>query len=206
MTNKTDTETRILESADRLFLRQGFDKTTTAQIAREAGCNQALVHYYYRTKEHLFEKIYGSKIEMAAQGFLSHNTACSTFEEKVRAIVETHMRFLEENPLLVAFVLRESLNGTPNVVRMIIRKLMQTMPQFIKQLETDLNAEIAAGRIRPISVVDLILTIGSLDAAPFIIAPIIQQVLSLSDEEFKKMLHRRKEEVINTVLSSLRIS
>ncbi len=133
MTNKTDTETRILESADRLFLRQGFDKTTTAQIAREAGCNQALVHYYYRTKEHLFEKIYGSKIEMAAQGFLSHNTACSTFEEKVRAIVETHMRFLEENPLLVAFVLRESLNGTPNVVRMIIRKLMQTMPLFIKQ-------------------------------------------------------------------------
>ena len=51
-------EYKILKAAEKLFLEQGFIRTKMAQIAEEAGCNQALVHYYYRTKELLFEKIY----------------------------------------------------------------------------------------------------------------------------------------------------
>ena len=49
-------EQAILRAAERLFLDKGFALTSTTEIAREAGCNQALVHYYFRTKENLFSK------------------------------------------------------------------------------------------------------------------------------------------------------
>ena len=51
-------EIQILETAEKLFLEKGFASTSTTEIAREVGCNQALVHYYFRTKENLFNTIY----------------------------------------------------------------------------------------------------------------------------------------------------
>ena len=58
MSTDVNMERAILESATELFLRKGFNATSTTEIARNAGCNQALVHYYYRTKERLFEAIF----------------------------------------------------------------------------------------------------------------------------------------------------
>ena len=58
------TEQLILEAAEKLFLEKGFAMTSTTEIARVAGCNQALVHYYFRTKENLFQSIFENKFRM----------------------------------------------------------------------------------------------------------------------------------------------
>ena len=55
-------EIQILETAEKLFLEKGFASTSTTEIAREVGCNQALVHYYFRTKENLFNTIFEQKL------------------------------------------------------------------------------------------------------------------------------------------------
>ena len=92
--DKNNMEQKILEVAERLFMEQGFTATTTAKIAKEAGCNQALVHYYYRTKEQLFERIYREKMQLMVTSVTSINTSGSTFEEKVASIIEAHWDFL----------------------------------------------------------------------------------------------------------------
>ena len=61
--SKQNMEEAILEKATSLFLEKGFEATSTSEIARSVGCNQALVHYYYRTKERLFERIFQKKIK-----------------------------------------------------------------------------------------------------------------------------------------------
>ena len=76
-------EYKILKAAEKLFLEQGFIRTKMAQIAEEAGCNQALVHYYYRTKELLFEKIYEEKIEQMLSNLLITTSSDAPFEEKI---------------------------------------------------------------------------------------------------------------------------
>ena len=63
-------EQTILGAAETLFIEQGFDKTSTGQIAKLAGCNQALVHYYYRTKEKLFDLVFEKKMRMALNNIL----------------------------------------------------------------------------------------------------------------------------------------
>ena len=66
--NNQSMESIILETAERLFLEKGFAMTSTTEIAKEVGCNQALVHYYYRTKENLFNVIFEQKFNGFFQG------------------------------------------------------------------------------------------------------------------------------------------
>ena len=66
-------EEAILETAERLFLENGYASTSTTQIAKEVGCNQALVHYYFRTKENLFNTIFEKKFKVFFQQIFDMN-------------------------------------------------------------------------------------------------------------------------------------
>ncbi len=88
-------EQRILEAAEELFMDRGFAGTTMARIAEKAGCNQALVHYYYRTKERLFEQVFEAKISFIAGNILAIDEGAGTFEEKIARMVGAHFDFLE---------------------------------------------------------------------------------------------------------------
>ena len=70
-------EFQILEAAEKLFLKQGYVKTSIGQIAKLAGCNQALVHYYYRTKDNLFEKIFEEKVGIIVMNILKRGANVS---------------------------------------------------------------------------------------------------------------------------------
>lgn len=202
--SKPNTEQKILEAAEKLFLEQGFMKTTTAQIAKEAGCNQALVHYYYRTKEHLFEKVYGEKLKEVVDGFMSINIQACSFEEAIRKIVSMHIDFFRQNPLIMPFILREKLNGPNETVDMLINNMMDYVRPMADIMRKKLDDEIAKGRIREISLFDFLTTIVSLDAGSVLISPVVQNVLRIPDEERDRLLEQRKEEVVSTVLASLR--
>ncbi|MEG3047163.1 MAG: TetR family transcriptional regulator [Mucinivorans sp.] len=92
-------EQAILEAAEKLFLERGFALTSTADIASLAGCNTALIHYYYRTKSKLFETVFRAKIRLFIDGFLNIELSNLDFEQKIRAIVEGHFDFISANYL-----------------------------------------------------------------------------------------------------------
>ena len=169
--DKNNMEQKILESAEKLFMEQGFTNTTTAKIAKEAGCNQALVHYYYRTKEQLFERIYKEKMQLMVTSVTNINTSGSTFEEKVVSIIDAHWDFLNRNPLIVWFSLRENLNGSTALVNLFMKEIRPKAALAFSKLEEDLNEEIKKGNISSISIYDLLITIISLDIAHFVIMP-----------------------------------
>ncbi|MCF2553485.1 TetR/AcrR family transcriptional regulator [Bacteroides caecigallinarum] len=155
--DKANMEQKILEAAEKLFMEQGFASTTTAKIAKEAGCNQALVHYYYRTKELLFERIYKEKMQLMVNSITNINTSGSTFEEKVVGVINAHWDFLTKNPLIVWFALRENLNGSTALVNLFIKEIRPKAVDAFSKLEKDLNTEIEKGNISPITIYDLLL-------------------------------------------------
>lgn len=204
MKEKRNMEQKILEAAEKLFMEQGFMKTTTSQIAREAGCNQALVHYYYRTKEQLFEKIYGEKIQLLANSLINIQQNATTFEARMRGMIGTHFDFLRQHPTLAPFILRESLNNSEVTIKLLIGRFQRNMYIIANALEKELREEADKGNIRPISVVDLFMSMLSLNMVPTILTTLTQGGLKMNESEMEAFMEHRKEEAIETMLARLR--
>lgn len=200
-----NTEQAILQAAEALFLKQGFAQTTTKQIAQRAGCNQALLHYYYRTKDNLFVQIFEEKAKFIATHFLDINSTAQTLEERISQMVELHFELFRKNPRLVPFLLKEVLSD-PVRVAPILDKIKQYMVKIFGKIDEALHEEIEKGAARPVSTLNVILTLVSLDMAPFIIAPVLQRVLDLTDEQLDEQLDKRKPEVVEILLRQIRKS
>jgi AcrR family transcriptional regulator len=197
------TEQLILETAERLFMEKGFAMTSTTEIAREAGCNQALVHYYFRTKENLFQSIFENKLRLLVSSFTQINDPAATFEEKLITKIESHFELIRANPGLPFLIFNELITN-PVRLNSLKERLKHIPTSVYQQLESELQAEIAAGRIRPVSTMDLAITILSLNAFLFIASPILKTVLGMPDSEMEKIYEHRKHENVRVVLSSLR--
>lgn len=202
---ETNTGQAILKAAEELFLEQGFEQTTTKQIAQRAGCNQALLHYYYRTKDNLFVQIFEEKAKFIATHFLDINLTAQTLEERISQMVELHFELFRKNPRLVPFLLKEVLSD-PVRVAPILDKIKQYMVKIFGKIDEALHEEIEKGAARPVSTLNVILTLVSLDMAPFIIAPVLQRVLDLTDEQLDEQLDKRKPEVVEILLRQIRKS
>lgn len=202
MNNVLSMEQTILESATELFLKKGFKATSTTEIAKEAGCNQALVHYYYRTKDRLFEAIFQQKIKFFVSALLDIGKEDLPFLQKLEKKVISHFEAIEADPRLPLFFLTE-LNVNPDRIETIKHAVGNLPQQAVDQLEAELNSEIEKGVIRPISVGDLLMTIVSLNIMAFMGAPMFKVMTGISDKEYQKFLKQRKMENVRLVLKSL---
>jgi AcrR family transcriptional regulator len=198
-----NTEQQILEAAERLFLDKGFALTSTTEIAKVAGCNQALVHYYFRTKDQLFDAIFERKVYLFMSAFLEIDSEELSFQERLKRKVEAHYDILSANPKL-PFLFVNELTTNPERIKTVREKIDATSQSFFFRLKTELEEEIQKGNIRPMNSIDLILTIIAMNATLFIVSPMIKVISNISDEDFQKILAHRKEENVKIILNSLK--
>lgn len=196
------TEQKILEAAEELFVEKGFAATSTTEIARLAGCNHAMLHYYFRTKEKLFQTIFEEKIKLFVGAFFITDGSEGSFEENLRRKISAHFDLIGQNPRLPLFILRE-LGSKPERVS-LLREAIGNLPQtLLQRLGQDLEGEIALGNIRPVTPQDLLLNILSLNAFTFASLPLIASVIGVSPDQQAWFLQHRKEEIIETIVRSL---
>jgi AcrR family transcriptional regulator len=194
----------ILETAERLFLEKGYDLTSTTRIAKEVGCNQALIHYYFRTKDNLFNTIFENKFRMFFQQvFSTENTENMSFTDKISHIATTHFELLEKNPGIPMLILNE-LSRQPEQIKILKEKLHSLPEKIFRELNDDLKKEIAQGNIRNCHLIDIIIPLISMNVALFLMMPVVENVLQLSPEQKQVLIQHRKKENVNFILSSLR--
>lgn len=201
--NKDGMEISILNAAEQLFLEKGFNGVSTTQIAQKVGCNQALIHYYYRTKANLFQKVFENKLKYIISLFEIIDDKNLSFQEKLVIKIKSHFDALAQNPLLPMFVLNEirSNSSTISIIRETFKK---EAPILINRVEEELKIEINAKRIRNISALDLLMNIISLNIFVFLTRPIMEFVFLIDENKKNEMLENRKQEIVNTILNSLR--
>lgn len=197
------TEEKILEAAEKLFYERGFAMTHTTDIAREVGCNQALVHYYFRTKEKLFESFFQNKVTLFITAFISTGNEETTFDLKMTRKIEAHFDILRKNPRL-PFLLFNEISTNPQRVANFRASLGDMPNLLLSAFDKEIEKEVQEGRIRRVKAIDLILSIISMNVIMFIADPIIKALTGASDKEYEKMLDRRKQENVETILRSLR--
>lgn len=196
-------ESSILEAAERLFQQRGFARTSTTEIAREAGCNQALVHYYFRTKDLLFESIFERKMRLLFGNVREIQEKDATFEERLAARIQTHFDIIAANPGIPPLIINELLTN-PERIRSLRERVGSIPLEMLASWKLEVQQATAEGRIRPTDIVDLFLTIVSLNAAPFLVGPIWKQAASVPDDVYARTIASRRAENVRIVLASLR--
>jgi AcrR family transcriptional regulator len=190
-TTKKDftTEEKIKHAAREVFHRKGFAGTRTRDIAEASGINLALLNYYFRSKEKLFEIIILDTLK-AFTGSLGDvlNDEKTTLNKKVEQIVMRYIEMLSIEPHIPVFILSEMRNNPKGLlVKLPIKDLMMKSV-FARQFRD----AVKSGKIAPVSFLHFIMNIVSLTVFPFVASPLLRQLGDLDQNDFETLMNERK--------------
>lgn len=198
-TKEESTEKRIMEAARKLFTQKGFTATRTRDIAEEAGINLALLNYYFRSKQKLFDLVMMENFQEFVQGItVNFSDEKMTMEERIEKIVTAYVDMLTRVPDLPLFILNEIRENPSKIAARLNKELAPLRQQFFKQL-TASNKE---GRTN-LEPFHFIANLVGLAVFPFIARPILQRVMGVTDEQFDQLMQDRKKLVPIWIMSML---
>ena len=204
-----DTEKRILAAARQEFIAKGLGGARIQAVATEAGVNKALVHYYFRNKENLYQKVIEDTLGTiwgAISAEFRGQDPAQGLEPLLRTVVTAYIRVLSSNPDFPLFVFREMAHsGTAFAAALpaIVRNFHDVPSTLVKALQ----AEIKTGRIKPIHPVHFFMNLMGMTVATFLIMPMIKRVgpgFGIHIDFDQAFLETRIQSITDTLLNGIR--
>lgn len=202
MTEKEkQTEEKIFEAATEVFEEKGLAGARMQNIADKAGINKALLHYYFRTKDHLFDAVFAALAKKIFSRFDPIFDKDLSIEDKIRFFFREHIEFLRKNPRLPGFILNE-INHNPERVRKLISKI--DIKAVWSRLFEQNKHELHKYNISEDSLPQLLTSIVSLSVFPFAARGIFETVLKDLGYDFDSYIEERKEYAAEFVIRSIK--
>ncbi len=203
-----EVEIRILDAARRVFTRQGTAGARMQQIAAEAGVNQALIHYYFRSKEQLAERVFLEAIGKLVQGLAPALAVETSIERVIECFVHGYIDALRDSPFIPAYVLSETYHY-PERLPLLVLRAVGTTPaaigtKVLARVTQLVDEAVAAGRMRPITPRQLLVSVLGLVVFPFAGRPILMTLFGMDETGFDQMLTERRAELPGFILNALR--
>jgi len=198
-------EQAILEAAEQEFLEKGFEAAKTTKIASLAGVTHAMLHYYYRTKENLFNMVFDKKVSLLKDSIFSlFDNPDMPFIDKVRVGIETHFDFIKNNPHLPRFVINE-LIYKPKRMKVFEGAVKKVAAKAFEKITLEIEREVKKGTIVPIEPVTLLLDIASLNIFVFAALPIVRILAAERYESEEAFFEERKKENVEIIMRRIKI-
>jgi AcrR family transcriptional regulator len=167
-----------------VFTEKGFSGARTRDIAEEAGINLALLNYYFRTKEKLFEQVMKVKIILLfGQIIPIVSNEKTSLDEKLDLASGKYFDILSKNPNLPLFILSEIQKKTSDVKSILPADKVLKNSFIINQIQE---------KKPDINPFHFLLNFLSMTVFPFLGKPILQTFEVMNDEEFQKFVEERK--------------
>jgi TetR/AcrR family transcriptional regulator len=184
-------EDKIREAAKRVFLKKGFDGTTSRDIAKEADMNIALTNYYFRSKEKLFLEIFKDVLEEYFQNMLTILNKDIDIKTKISEIIDNDFAMMKKEPDLVIFIMNE-IHKSP-------QRLFPDMSVFRQVRETYLKKQLeegaANGTLRPMQLENVLPLIKCGVEFIFMGKEIHKELFMMNDQDFEKYAEEQKEHI-----------
>ncbi len=202
------TEQRILDAARTVFLRRGTAGARMQEIAREARVNQALLHYYFRSKERLSAAVLQQVASRIFPALVQTLGGDLSLDEKVERLVTIYLDTLSQNLFVPGYLLSEA-HHDPDRVRRLLAGAIGTdpksvAPMLINNLERQINERVQKGTMRPIKAQQFIINLISLCVFPFAARPMLSIVFGMDDAAFMRFVEQRKKDLPDFFRSAIR--
>lgn len=199
MCKNKSTEDTIRDAARRVFIAKGFAGCSSREIAKEAGMNVALVNYYFRSKNQLFQLIFHAAMEDFFVAMLAVFSAPIELEEKLKIFIANEYDFFSKHPEIPRFIISElTREGCEFDEKAAIKERIEQTGVFQQALAAQ-----EAGIMRKIDFFHIMLLIMSNCQYPFMARPLIQQIHEVETETYQSNLMQHKELVIEMVMGYL---
>ena len=199
-TKDENTEDQILEAAKNVFQSKGMDGARMQEIADKAGINKAMLHYYYRSKQLLFEAVFKNAFSLLAPQLNAVLNDDSSIENKIRNFTSNYISFIVKHPYLPNFIIQELNRNHDFILKMKDNNGFPNIEKFKKQVDD----EVTKGLIKPISAEQLFINIMALNIFPFVAKPLIMAFTNSDDKHYKQLMEERKTEVANFIINSIK--
>lgn len=200
--DKLSTEAKILWAAQQEFLEKGFAGARTASIAQRAGINKALLHYYFRNKETLFEEVFSLISRQLIPEIKAIVTSEAPILDKIDRFIHSYIDFARQNPDMPLFVVTELRNNPDSKLLEILQKKQEDFV-YIQQFMIQIAMATGSGEIRPVQPFHILLNILSMCVFPFMARPMAMRVMRLDEGQFAQLIEQRKQEVCSFVRQAL---
>lgn len=203
-TERQNKEHEILVAAEQEFLTKGFDGARTTSIAQAAGVTHAMLHYYFRTKEQLFERIVDDKFaQMSHSMFAILGDPSLPVVERLKGGIAAHFDFVAENPQLPRFVINEIVSR-PERYEVLYKRVSAIIDNVYKGLQGEIDSAAERGEIERIDVRMLFISIMSLNVFTFVAYPFMEPLMGELMADRDRFLAERKAENIETIMRRLK--
>lgn len=198
--HESRTEAVILDAAKKVFLQKGYEGARMQQIADEAGINKALLHYYFRNKDKLFDAIFDEAFRSFFPDVSAMMMSDLPFEEKIHRFVNQYIDLLLKNPYLPSFILHELQRKPERFIGLIRKSGMDP-----KKISLMLKSEAESGKLKPITFPHLFANLIGMCVFPFVGRPILENfVFNGNSKAYEAFLKERKAAVAGFVIDSLK--
>jgi AcrR family transcriptional regulator len=197
---ESNTEDIIFKSAIKVFHSKGLAGARMQEIADEAGINKAMLHYYFRSKQLLFEAVFKKAfLQLAPQIHQVLNSDDSLFD-KIENFADKHISFVIENRFLPTFIIQE-LNNNPDFAADFFSQAEFPKPtKFLLQIEDGIKNE----TLRPMNPNQVLIDMFSLSIFPFIGSPLLQKISNLNENDYNQLLKERKKHIASMLINSIK--
>ncbi len=196
-------ENKIIDAARAVFIERGYAETSMSEIAARVGINRPALHYYFRTKDKMFQAVFGnivSSIVPKVFEALTHRE--KTIAERIEIIIDAYYALFLENPQLPMFMLRE-LNRDSNLLISTVQELnvVDTARNALASLQEEMNG----GKLNKVPLQFIFYNFYSLLSIPFLTMDISSKVFGNNEEQFKTMLSDWKQNIIAQMQNLLEV-
>jgi len=195
------TEEKIFESATEIFLEKGMDGARMQDIADNAGINKALLHYYYRTKDRLFNAVFEMIAGQMFKKFAPILDEHLSLEDKLRFFFREHIAFMQKNPKLPLFILSE-FHRNPQRIKKIVQSI--DIGKLWNTLEEQHKDEFKKYNITRENIPQFMTTLAGMSVFPFAAKPVIAPIMEKMGFNFEKFIEARKEYAADFVLKAIK--
>ncbi|RMG59818.1 MAG: TetR/AcrR family transcriptional regulator [Bacteroidetes bacterium] len=195
MSDDSNTKDRILAAARQEFYQKGLAGARMAAIGEAAGVNKAMLHYYFRTKQDLFEEVFISAFGQVIAPIPGILMGEGGLMDRISRLSAYYHDTLTQTPELPVFVMNALQAEGGGLLKRVLERAQIPLPQMLPVLMEKIRAELSEGPYREMDPREVFLNVVSMSVFPFMLKPFLMTLFSMEEADFRAFIDQRRETV-----------